>query len=187
MTQPRDLVRETEGRLICLNLEDGFWIAWRQRGGWWPADEKRLRPEPAPAFEQPLTVSLPAFEGEASEYPLYLYPYPSIALSDGRGANQPWLQETPDPVTTVSWNTWVELNPGTTAQLGLEDNDVVKVISPYDEIEAVVYTHPGIRPDVAAVPVGQGHERYGRYAQNRGANPVRLLAPAVDEDIGALA
>ena len=37
----------------------------------------------------------------------------------GSGANRPWLQETPDPSTTVTWNTWVEINPETAEELGL--------------------------------------------------------------------
>jgi len=38
-----------------------------------------------------------------------------------------------------------------------------------------VYQYPAIRPDAIAVPFGQGHTAYGRYAQGRGANPFDLL------------
>jgi anaerobic selenocysteine-containing dehydrogenase len=129
----------------------------------------------------------PTFEGESRDYPLYLYPYPSMTLADGRGANLPWLQETPDPMTTARWGTWVELNPETARALGVSDNDVVRLISPYAELEAPVVVYPGIRPDVAAVPVGQGHRDYGRFAEGRGSNPLTLVAPVVDADSGALA
>jgi hypothetical protein len=37
------------------------------------------------------------------------------------------------------------------------------------------------------MPVGQGHENYGRFAQNRGSNAVQLLVPDVDGETGALA
>ena len=36
-------------------------------------------------------------------------------LGDGRGANKPWLQELPDPVTKVCWSSWVEMHPETAA------------------------------------------------------------------------
>ncbi|MFQ5856246.1 MAG: molybdopterin-dependent oxidoreductase [Anaerolineae bacterium] len=164
-----------------------FWATWRQRGGWWPQGQEWQSPEPAPAFEAPLVIPEPRFEGSAAAYPFHLHLYPSIALSDGRGANQPWLQETPDPMTTVAWNTWIEINPKTATRLGVENDDIVKVTSPAGEIEAAVYVYPGIRPDVIALPIGQGHSDYGRYAQGRGNNPVDLLVPAVDEETGALA
>jgi hypothetical protein len=37
------------------------------------------------------------------------------------------------------------------------------------------------------MPIGQGHEHYALSAKGRGSNPVKLLAPEVDEDTGALA
>jgi molybdopterin-containing oxidoreductase family iron-sulfur binding subunit len=46
--------------------------------------------------------------------------------------------------------------------------------------------YPGLRPDVIAIPVGQGHAQYGRYASNRGANPLRLLASGLDANAGAV-
>jgi anaerobic selenocysteine-containing dehydrogenase len=127
------------------------------------------------------------FEGDPSAYPFHLYPYPSVALTDGRGANLPWLQEMPDPMTTARWWTWVELNPVTARSLGVGDNDVVRVISPYGELEAPAVVYPGIRPDVVAVPVGQGHQDYGRFAERRGSNPMALVAPVTDPETGALA
>ncbi len=104
-------------------------------------------------------------------------PYEAILLSDGRGANQPWLQETADPMTTARWNTWVELNPETAEHLGLHDNDLVRVISSAGELTAPVVVFPGIRPDVVAIPTGQGHQDYGRFAENRGSNVMKMIAP----------
>jgi molybdopterin-containing oxidoreductase family iron-sulfur binding subunit len=46
--------------------------------------------------------------------------------------------------------------------------------------------YPGLRPDVIAIPVGQGHTQYGRYAADRGANPLRLCASGVDVMSGAV-
>jgi hypothetical protein len=40
---------------------------------------------------------------------------------------------------------------------------------------------------VAAMPIGRGHEDYGRFAMDRGTNPIRLLVPEADPDTGALA
>jgi len=166
----------------------GFWMLWRRYGGWWSEKEIPREPEVTEIVEQPLPVVGPEFEGEPGTYPFYFYPYPSVALADGRGANLPWLQEMPDPMTTARWGTWVELNPETARSLGVGDNDVVRVVSPYGELEAPVVVYPGIRPDVVAIPVGQGHRDYGRFAQAAsGSNPLALVAPVTDPETGALA
>ncbi|HJW90249.1 MAG TPA: molybdopterin-dependent oxidoreductase, partial [Anaerolineales bacterium] len=165
----------------------GFWALWRQYGGWWSEKEIRREPDMIGFVPQPLRVLEPEFEGDPQDYPYYLYIYPSITLSDGRGANLPWLQETADPMTTARWGTWVELNPEVARSLGVGDNDVVRVVSPYGELEASAVIYPGIRPDVVAIPVGQGHGDYGRFAERRGSNPLALVAPVTDPESGALA
>ncbi len=165
----------------------GFWALWRQYGGWWSEQPIPLEPETTKVVLSPLPVVQPSFDGDPSLYPYHLHPYPSIVLGGGRGANLPWLQETPDPMTTARWSTWVELNPQTAAGLGVLDDDIVRVISPYGELEAPVVVYPGLRPDVVAIPIGQGHTDYGRFAEGRGANPVVLLAPATDPETGSLA
>jgi anaerobic selenocysteine-containing dehydrogenase len=188
-------LEETVGELYGSSLgaydartPSGFWALWRQYGGWWSEKELRREPELTEVVQKPLPLSDPLFDGAAEDYPFHLYPYSTIGLSDGRGANLPWLQETPDPMTTVQWGTWVELNPETARDLGVSDNDIVQVESQHGTLEAPVVIYPGIRPDVVAIPVGQGHQDYGRFAQPvSGSNPMALVAPITDPDTGGLA
>ncbi|HBT82256.1 MAG TPA: hypothetical protein DEB35_02085, partial [Desulfuromonas sp.] len=60
-------------------------------------------------------------------FPLHLQVYPASAFYDGRGAPFPWLQQLPDPMTTVVWDSWVEINPATAAGLGIGHGDLVEV------------------------------------------------------------
>jgi anaerobic selenocysteine-containing dehydrogenase len=83
-------------------------------------------------------------------------------------------------MTTVSWQTWVELHPETAEELGVHDGDIVRVTSPEGELEAPVCVYPAIRPDTAAIPLGQGHTDYGRYARDRGQNPMQLVGTEAD-------
>ena len=46
---------------------------------------------------------------------------------------------------------------------------------------------PALRPGVVAMPIGQGHTAYGRYARNRGANPMDLVSMQIDDRSGDLA
>jgi anaerobic selenocysteine-containing dehydrogenase len=149
-----------------------------QYGGWWPATPPENELEAT--LSEPVQATAAQFEGEEGEYPYFLHPFLSVLLGDGSGASQPWLQGSPDPLTSISWQTWVEMNPATARELGVEFNDIVRVTSPYGEITAPVYIFPAIRPDTIAIPFGQGHEIYGRYAQERGSNPLRLVGANED-------
>ena len=129
----------------------------------------------------------PRFDGDAAEYPFHFLPYASQALYDGSLAHLPWLQELPDPMTTAMWSSWVELNVRTAEALGVADGDLVDVASAHGTVRAPVVISPGIGPDAVAMPVGQGHETFTRYASGRGANPIRVLAPVDEPETGTLA
>jgi len=154
-----------------------IWERYLQHGGWWPAATAAL--QAAPAGEklkpQPLQLAAPQFQGDAGQYPFFLHLYVSSLLSDGRGANLPWLQASPDPLTTGSWQTLVEINPATAQKIGVVDGEVVRVASPYGEIEGYIYTYPAMRPDTVAIATGQGHTDYGRYASQHGSNSLLLV------------
>ncbi len=97
---------------------------------------------------------------------------------DGRGANKPWLLENPDPVTKITWDSWVEVHPDTAARLDLREGEIVAVSSPHGSVEVPVYVYPGIRPDTVAIPLGLGHTEYGSYARGVGVNFLDLLSGA---------
>src|SRR5207253_5306910 len=54
-------------------------------------------------------VSLPdpSFAGDPNEFPFHLLLFPHHTLGAGEAAHLPWLQATPDPVTSAVWRTWV--------------------------------------------------------------------------------
>ncbi|NIO60605.1 MAG: 4Fe-4S dicluster domain-containing protein, partial [Acidobacteria bacterium] len=147
-----------------------FWHEALQRGGLWSDGGSRpVR----------LAASVSGLAEPATWRPrdgaLTLMAYPSPAFHDGRGANRPWLQELPDPVTKITWSTWVEIHPETAAEHGISEGDHVEVVSDAGRITVPAYLHEGLRPDVVAIPVGQGHRHFGQYAAGRGANVRELL------------
>ena len=108
------------------------------------------------------------------DYPLGLVMYEHPWLGFGEQANLPHLQELPDPMTSVMWGSWVEINPKTASSLEIADGDLVEVTSEHGSLRVPAVLYPAIRPDVIAMPFGQGHTKFGRYATNRGANPAVL-------------
>lgn len=132
----------------------------------------------------PFSVAEPA---ASDSRPYYLVPSASPGLLDGRHANLPWLQELPDPISKVVWDSWAEMHPATAARIGVKTGDRVRIESGQGAIEAKVYVYKGMHPDAIAVPLGQGHEAYGRYARGRGVNPLKILDIATENRTGELA
>ncbi len=166
-----------------------FWHDVLKSGVWGEkvAATEKSRTDMGPAMLAALAPTEPDFAGDQDSYPFAFHPYLSQAFGDGRGANLPWMQELPDPMTSIVYNSWVELNPTTAAEMGISEGDIVKVESAAGSLEAPAFPFNGIRPDVIAMPIGQGHTSFGRYAENRGANPVKILVSNADPVSGVLA
>ncbi len=166
---------------------ESFWTAILKAGVW----GETIHREPAFTLDKGVIDSIgvpaPEFSGSSDAYPFVLHPYVSTTLHDGRAANLPWLQELPDPLTSVVYGSWVEINPATAKQLDLTEGDLVDIESPHGRIRAPVYVYPAIMPDVIAMPIGQGHLEYGRYAKDRGVNPIAILSPQLEQHTGSLA
>ena len=142
------------------------------------AGRSAVRPAPGAAARP---AAAPAQDGA-----YHLMTYPSPTLGDGRGANKPWLQELPDPVTKIVWQTVVEMHAETALAIGVVDGDLVTVRTAAGELTAPAFVYIGIRPDTIAVQVGRGHTAAGRYAV-AGENAWTLLAGGEDARSGAAA
>jgi anaerobic selenocysteine-containing dehydrogenase len=165
------------------------WTTAQTQGGWWgqaPAAAGAAAATPA-ATGPAVAFSAPQFDGSAQQFPFYFLPYASSNFLDGSTAHLPWLQEMPDPLSSAMWSSWVEINPATAAKLGINQGDVVEITSSQGKLQTAAVITPGIAPDTLAMPAGQGHTRFTRYASGRGVNPVDLLAPATVADAGTWA
>jgi anaerobic selenocysteine-containing dehydrogenase len=168
--------------------EEQFWTQVQEQGGWWSAaGGGRASPKYIAAPRPPAVSEEPRFAGDAAGFAFHFLPYASQSFRDGSLAHLPWLQEMPDVVTTAMWSSWVEVNPQAAERLKIQTGDVVEVSSPQGTLRAPAVVMPGIAPDVVAMPIGQGHSNFGRYASGRGANPVSILAGLAEPETGALA
>jgi anaerobic selenocysteine-containing dehydrogenase len=170
------LITQTDGFFSASEINT-FAAIFQQYGGWWKTGDDREMPSSADVLNRSFNPAAAQFDGEGD---FFLIPFVSPILAEA-GANKPWLQEVPDPTTTVMWNTWVEINTQKAEALGIEDDDVVKIKTAFSEVEVSVYKYPAIRPDTIAIPFGQGHTAYGQFAQGRGINPTDLLSQKFNE------
>jgi len=166
---------------------DEFWKKAQDQGGWWSTDEKPTAPGAGKSSASPVKNTAPQFDGAPDEYPFHFLPFASQMFYDGSLAHLPWMQEAPDPLSSVMWGTWVEINPRTAEKLGIQQGDTVEVASQHGKLQAPALVSPTIAPDVIAMPIGQGHENFTRYATGRGANPISILAPSTVEGTDSLA
>jgi len=165
---------------------DGFWNGMLQRGGWWDTEAKA---SDSPAYPRPLNLNWPniSIEGFTGDDTYNLIPFLSNSIADGNLAHLPWLQAMPDPVTSMVWHTWVEINSKTAEEKGIREGDVMEITSPNGTVEAPAYVHPAVPPWTVSMPIGQGHTTFGRYAEGVGVNTLSILVPITDGDTNALA
>ena len=145
------------------SLERGIFVDQSRRG------------DKAPVRVQDSVFSLnfdsPVFSAnQATDQDPVLMPFPSVKSFDGRAANRPWLQELPDPVSQVSWDAWVEIHPTTAEKFKLQQGDVVAVRNFYGEVNVPAYVTEHVNPGIVAIPMGQGHTSYGRFARELSGN-----------------
>ena len=166
---------------------DEFWKNARTNGGWWSADEHISSVSAGGGATPAVKASAPQFHGSAGDYPFHFLPFASQMFYDGSLAHLPWMQEAPDPLSTVMWGTWVEINPDTAQKMSIKQGDILEVASAHGKLQTPALIMPGIGPDTIGMPIGQGHENFTRYATGRGANPISILGPATVADTNSLA
>lgn len=183
-----DFLQAAWRRLIPSKPGTAFEASWQesmQRGGSWAGKNQATQPV---ALAKDFAYSFPTQEAErtAAQPTLPLVVYPTIQFFDGRNANRFWLQELPDPVTQTTWGGWVEMHPQTAKTFGLEKGDVVMISSAHSVIEVPVLPLTSVEPGVLALPIGQGHTHFGRFANGKPANPLALFSPGIDSLHGGI-
>ncbi|MBN8698945.1 MAG: TAT-variant-translocated molybdopterin oxidoreductase [Chitinophagales bacterium] len=128
--------------------------------------------------------------------------YQKVSMGDGSQANNPWLQELPDPISKVTWDNYVLMSPAMAKELlGLDvmnqeggkqsdyevhpEKPVVRVtVSGVPPVELPVIVLPGINKDTIAIALGYGREsankeetavNIGRSANGAGKNAFPLV------------
>ena len=98
--------------------------------------------------------------------------YESIAISDGHAANNPWLQELPDPIAKISWDNFAAVPVKWAEENGIVNESVITI----NGIELPVYVQPGQAPDTISVALGYGREIAGKVGDGVGKNMFALSA-----------
>ncbi len=177
------LFEENRGSIEAATAGE-FWTTLLRRGGWWDESSTGpigLLPRDGLLGEIMDKASAPSFQGYGGGNTLYLAPFAHNSINDGSLAHLPWLQAAPDPVTSITWQTWIELNDITAERFGIREGDIVRIESSQGSIRAVAYPTPATPPGVVGVPFGGGRRHGSAYATDRPAtessNVAEILEP----------
>ncbi len=88
---------------------------------------------------------------------------PDPHLWDGRFGDNPWLQETPKPLTKLTWDNAALISPKFAEREGLNTGDVVELRAGEASLEVPVFLLPGQATDVVTLHFGHsgGPDRTG--------------------------
>lgn len=98
---------------------------------------------------------------------------PDASVWDGAHADNPWLQELPDPISKLVWGNAATVASSTAGTLGLENGDIVAIESAGRRIEAPIWVLPGQAGGTVALPLGYGRAVAG-LGSDIGINAYRL-------------
>ena len=120
------------------------------------------------AFRTASLAAVPAFKKGSDELQLALYA--KVGMYDGRQANNAWLQEFPEPVSTGTWDNYVNIGPALAAKLGVKTDSVVEIASGDSKIQIPVYVQPGMGPNAVSIAVGYGRRAVGKVGNGVGVD-----------------
>lgn len=89
--------------------------------------------------------------------------YRTSQLSNGRHAENPWLQELPDPITKITWDNYASISPEISTKYKLEKGDVIKIKSGKNTIQLPVFLQPGQQKNTISIALGYGRKGTERF------------------------
>ena len=101
--------------------------------------------------------------------------YQNVAIRDGKRANNPWLQEMPEPVSKVTWDNFAAMSPTDMKKLGYSQGDIVTIDAHGYSVALPILLQPGQAQGTISVAVGYGRTSGGPVADGVGKNAFPFL------------
>lgn len=113
---------------------------------------------------------------------LELVLYVNNSVAEGMQANNPWLQEMPDPITKATWDNYLTVSPRLAEEWGIEFGDMttqtVNLTVDGKTVEVPVLAQPGQAYGVLGLALGYGRTNAGKVANGVGVNAYPLASVA---------
>lgn len=111
---------------------------------------------------------------------LALVIHESSRHGDGRYANRGWMQELPDQMTSVAWDSWLEMSPARASEMGVRNGDLIKVDAGGQSVDVPAFIIETVSDHAVALATGQGHTGLDQL-YNRGVNTFVFFSGALSD------
>jgi len=112
---------------------------------------------------------------KAGDNAVELHIYQNVSVGDGKSANNPWLQELPDPVSKVTWDNYAAINAKFAEKLGIAERDLVEIKTDKHTITLPVLIQPGQAYGTVSVALGYGRTKAGKAGSEVGQSAYPFL------------
>lgn len=106
--------------------------------------------------------------------------YMTTAIGSGRQANNPWLQEMPDPITKVVWDNYLTMSQSMANEFGIKTKEgstgMAQLTVNGVNIKVPVVVQPGQAPGTVGLALGYGRNKAGKVADGVGVNAYPLIS-----------
>lgn len=184
-TSYHDYIKETWGTSILGGssfnkaLHDGVFVGSIETVVEETAEVDVDEEETTPAFSNAARDLAASAKSEGLELVLYT----KTGMGDGQQANNPWLQEFPDPITRTSWDNYLTVSKADAEQLGLTNRHVsngalngsyAKVTVNGTTVVAPVIIQPGQAKGSVGLAFGYGRTQGLKEEMQTGVNAYPL-------------
>ncbi len=145
------------------------------------ADDKKVEPKKEDKIAEVIPVVTAISLSDAAQKvnatktsELELALYEKVGIGNGTQANNPWLQELPDPISKVTWDNYVTMAPsdmvGKYHLMERQDREasVVNVTVNGTTIKLPVIPQPGQAAGTIGIALGYGREKAGTLSEKTG-------------------
>lgn len=147
-----------------------FWSHCLQNGVW--EEKQELNPPVLKLNEAYIKELIDKIQLIPAKGPVEISLYTSIAIGTGKHANNPWLQELPDPIAKISWENFAAISPKFAEEKKLNTGDVIKLSN---DIKIPVYIQPGQAYGVLSIALGYGRTMGGKVSDGAGVDVTPMV------------
>ena len=131
----------------------------------------------SPSVKYSFIADLSAIKNSSdSSKEMELVVYEKAGIGNGAQANNPWLQELPDPVSKITWDNYLAVSPRDAREKGWKQGNIVTIKTKNDSLKAPIIIQPGQTPGTVSIALGYGRTHAGKTADSVGVNAYPLVS-----------
>ncbi len=162
---------------------DKFWSLTLQAGIFNPKRKekkasKKIKVE-TPDINAVLLESAKKISSKKEKGKITIEMLPNLAIGDGSYANNPWLQELPDPVTKLTWDNVAAVSVNYAKEKGIKTGQIITI----NDVDIPALVQPGQEDNTITVALGYGRKNAGKVGNGVGVNVYPFVQFVNDEKI----